>query len=120
MRTKIAEFSEFETIERKVVSVDGVEIGVFRVDGGLIGWMNECPHQGGPVCQGRLFKPVVEVLDDMQRSLGRAHQEGDMNVVCPWHGMEFDLRTGKFKGNQDMSLRPAVVDVVDGGVYVTI
>ena len=31
---------------RKVVSDGGVEVGVFRIDGALVAWRNQCPHQG--------------------------------------------------------------------------
>ena len=119
MRVEVGAVSDIEAAGRKLISIDGVEIGIFHVDGRLIGWRNEGPHQQGPVCQGRLFKRVVDHLDDMGRSVGNSFHPTDLNIVCPWHGMEFDVRTGKFIGNKDMFLQPATVEVVDGNVYVT-
>jgi hypothetical protein len=55
---------------RVVVDVDGVEIGIFRIDGRLYAWENRCVHAGGPVCQGKLMNRVVERLDPGKRSLG--------------------------------------------------
>ena len=49
--------------ERKVIEVDGVEIGVFHVDRTFYAWRNDCPHQGGPVCQGRLMKRVAAEVE---------------------------------------------------------
>jgi nitrite reductase/ring-hydroxylating ferredoxin subunit len=40
---------------RKVIAVEGDEIGVFKVGGTFYAWKNHCPHQGGPICQGRLI-----------------------------------------------------------------
>ncbi|MSO80273.1 MAG: hypothetical protein EXQ97_01185 [Alphaproteobacteria bacterium] len=81
-----------------MIAAEGVEIGVFRVVGELFAWHNECPHQGGPVCQGRLMKGVEERLDADRRSLGIHYAEGRLNLACPWHGWEFDLRSGRHAG----------------------
>ena len=51
--------AEFTDGHRKVLSCDGTEIGVFMTGGQLVAWHNECPHRGGPVCQGRLYKRVM-------------------------------------------------------------
>src|SRR5688500_4416497 len=61
---------------RKVIVADAVEIGVFRLDGAYYAWRNECPHQGGPICQGRVMKGVEERLDGERRSLGIHYAEG--------------------------------------------
>jgi nitrite reductase/ring-hydroxylating ferredoxin subunit len=49
----VAREQEISDGERKIVIDDKVEIGVFRIDGAFYAWRNDCPHQGGPVCQGR-------------------------------------------------------------------
>ena len=38
--------------DRKVVSCDGVEVGVFRIDGEFVAWHNRCPHRAGPGLPG--------------------------------------------------------------------
>ena len=55
---------------RKVVETGGVEIGVFRSNGEYFAWRNECPHQGGPVCQGVMVRKVEERLDSERKSSG--------------------------------------------------
>ncbi len=82
---------------RLVVAVAGTEIGIFRIRGALRAYANYCPHVGGPVCQGLMIHRVVERIDDRRRSVGDDFSE-DMNIVCPWHGYEFDLATGRHPG----------------------
>ena len=105
---------------RKVVAEDGVEVGVFRVEGGLVAWRNHCPHQGGPVCQGRTMRRVEERLDGDRRSLGIHYVDGSLNVVCPWHGWEFDVRTGRHVGLSAVRLASVPVRSRDGAIYVTL
>ena len=82
---------------RVVVDVDGLEIGIFRLDGRLYAWENRCVMLGGPVCQGTLMNRVTERLDDERRSLGDDFAE-ELHIVCPWHGYEYDVRTGMHPG----------------------
>ncbi len=117
MPVNIGKASDFETAGKKVVAVGDKEAGIFAVDGRLIGWLNECPHMGGPVCQGKLFARVVEPLDAERRSWAQAHHPSDQNIVCPWHGVEFDVRTGKVPANPRMHLKAIRLEVVDGDVY---
>lgn len=105
---------------RKVVVAEGIEIGVFRVDGSLRAWRNECPHQGGPVCQGRIMPGVEERLDGERKSLGIHYKEGSLVVVCPWHGYEFDLRTGAHAGLDRIRLAAHPVAVRNGEIFVTL
>lgn len=105
---------------RKIIAEDGVEIGVFRVDGALVAWRNHCPHVGGPVCQGRMLKRVEERLDVDRRSLGIHYVDSSLNVVCPWHGYEFDVRTGKHVGLEQVKLAGVPVKSRDGAIYVVL
>ena len=52
----IGNLDEFIDGEKELLSVGGIDIDVFRLDGEFHAWKNVCPHQGGPVCQGRIFK----------------------------------------------------------------
>ncbi|MBT4354915.1 MAG: hypothetical protein HOD13_10165, partial [Rhodospirillaceae bacterium] len=77
-------------------------------------------HQGGPVCQGRLYPRVLENLDENKKSHGRLYDENDLNIVCPWHGLEFDVRTGKHPGNEGIALDPLPVQIDGGEIYVVV
>jgi nitrite reductase/ring-hydroxylating ferredoxin subunit len=43
-----------------------------------------------------------------------------MHVVCPWHGYEFDIRTGVHPGNARARLRKINVAVADGEVVISL
>jgi nitrite reductase (NADH) small subunit len=114
----VARVDDMADGERKIIIDDKVEIGVFRVDGTFYAWRNECPHQGGPVCQGQLMQGVEERLDAQRRSLGIHYRAGSLNIVCPWHGFEFDVRTGRHAGFAAMRLASYPVKLRDGEIYV--
>lgn len=114
----VASVDAFGDTAKKVVRVDGVEIGVFRSGDNFYAWVNSCPHQGGPVCQGRLYNKVVEVLDDEKRTVSRAFDAETTHIVCPWHGAEFDIRTGKHAASDGLALTPVDVFVESGEVFV--
>jgi nitrite reductase (NADH) small subunit len=106
-----------------VVEVGDLQIGVFRLGDEFFAWKNRCPHQGGPVCQGRIYNKVFEKIDAEQKSRGRDYDAGVTHIVCPWHGLEFDIRTGKFAGASDkdiMNLDGYPTQVQDGEVYVLV
>ena len=116
----MAQDSEIAEGGRKVVVAGGAEIGLFRHGGTLYAWRNECPHQGGPVCQGPLFRRTEERLDDERRSLGVYFTEGKLNIVCPWHGYEFDVTSGRHAGAGTMRLAPYPIHVREGDIYVVV
>ena len=90
----IGKISSFEDPGRRVVEINGIQIGVFRLDGEFYAYENRCPHLGGPACQGKLLPRVLEAVSKDRKSEGRVFSRNDLNVVCPWHGFEFDIRTG--------------------------
>ena len=62
---------EGEILEAEVA---GKPYAVCNVDGELHAVVGVCPHRGGPLGQGALHGSTL---------------------VCPWHGWEFDCRTGE-------------------------
>jgi len=105
---------------RYVVAIGDLHIGVFRFRGALYAYENTCPHQGGPVCQGRLVNGVRERLDDGRNSLGLAFEPDDPHVVCPWHGFEYRITTGEHPGAPAFRLRAFPVSEADGEIHVAI
>ena len=61
----------------EVVAEDRL-VAVFNVGGQFYALDGLCPHQGGPLGRGRL--------------------EGSV-VTCPWHGWQFDVKTGQHQVN---------------------
>jgi nitrite reductase/ring-hydroxylating ferredoxin subunit len=75
---------------RKLVDVAGRSVGVFNVDGQYYALLNRCPHQGGPLCTGKLWGQVYAPVPGVYKSQGPG-----VLLRCPWHGWEFDVRTGQ-------------------------
>jgi 3-phenylpropionate/trans-cinnamate dioxygenase ferredoxin subunit len=75
---------------RKIVEIGGRSVGVFNVNGEYFAVLNRCPHQGGSLCSGRQ-SGVVTSNRPGDYTYGRS---GEI-IRCPWHGWEFDLRTGQ-------------------------
>ena len=89
MKHAVAKLDELPPGSRKIVLVAGRSIGVFNVDGELFAVRNTCPHQGASLCLGELYG-VLE-----SPAPGEYRYDGSTVMLrCPWHGWEFDLRTG--------------------------
>jgi nitrite reductase/ring-hydroxylating ferredoxin subunit len=89
-RHVVARVEEIPPGERKIVTVAGRSIGIFNVNGEFFALRNRCPHQGGPLCEGRLFG-VLQARVPGEVEYTRA---GEI-ITCAWHGWEFDIRTGQ-------------------------
>ncbi len=63
---------------KKIVEVDGIEIGVFNCGGELLAIEDRCSHDDGPLAEGE-FDPAA------------------CTVECPRHGSLFDLKSGRPK-----------------------
>jgi nitrite reductase/ring-hydroxylating ferredoxin subunit len=111
---KITDFAEGG---RKVLACGEHEVGVFLVDGQFYAWHNRCSHRAGPVCQGRIMKRVIEPVDADRQVRALAYHE-DTHIVCPWHGYEFNIKTGRNQGNPAARLRKVDIRLRDGEVYV--
>lgn len=87
---RVARVGEILPGGRKIVEVAGRSIGVFNVGGEFFALRNQCPHAGGPLCEGVLSGFV------------RSSEPGEYEYVrrgeilrCPWHQWEFDVKTGQ-------------------------
>ena len=89
-RYVVATVDDIAPGQRKLVQVQGPDIGIFNVRGEFFAITNRCPHEGASLCKGRVVG-LVESSDPGSYQLSRP---GEM-IRCPWHGWEFDLRTGK-------------------------
>lgn len=119
-RIRVGAVSEFEEGARKLVPIGRDEIGVFRVEGTFVAYRNSCAHQGGPVCEGRFFPRVTALVTEGGLVAGERYDRAEPHLVCPWHGWEYDLRTGEFCGDRARRLRAYPVEVEGGDVYVVI
>jgi nitrite reductase (NADH) small subunit len=105
---------------RKVVVCGEFEVGVFRIGDEFYAWHNRCAHRAGPVCQGRLMKRVLEPVADDMTVRTQEYDEGQSHIVCPWHGYEFNIKTGMNQGSDRLRLRKAELSIRDGEIYVNV
>jgi len=112
-KTFVIEADELPPDDRVIVEIDGREIAVFNVNGELYALANYCVHQGGPVCEG-LLSGTVGVDDDLDLVY---EKEGEI-VSCPWHGWEFEIRTGEHLADPNYRLPTYEVVVENGGIYL--
>ncbi|PAW71945.1 MAG: hypothetical protein B9S35_12215 [Opitutia bacterium Tous-C5TDCM] len=96
----VAKIGEIPPGGRKIVTVGKIQLGVFNVGGEFFAYRNICPHAGAPVCVGKISgttlpSPVYEY------DYGR---EGCI-LRCPWHGWEFDLKTGEHLVDPETKLK---------------
>jgi nitrite reductase/ring-hydroxylating ferredoxin subunit len=99
---------------RKLVMVRGRPIAIFNLKGEYFGLLNRCPHQGGPMCEG-LITGLREAPMPGEYVYSRA---GEI-LRCPWHGWEFDIRTGQsYCDPERIRTRTYPVEVAAGGKLV--
>ena len=110
----------FEDPGKAVFEVDGFEFGVFRLGGEFYAWENRCPHLEGPACQGKLIARTLEAVNDDRTGRGREFSKSQMHVACPWHGFEFDIRTGRHPSDEDVRLRAVKLRIENGEIYATV
>ncbi len=77
----------------KAVQMMGQEVCLANVGGTYHAIGNLCTHVHGPLAQGALK---------------------DQIVTCPWHGSQFDIRTGEVKRGPAMKPEPVFEVKVEG------
>jgi nitrite reductase/ring-hydroxylating ferredoxin subunit len=114
---KVADFAE---IDHRTVRQGELEIGVLHRHGTFYAYNNFCIHQGGPACEGIMMGRVVDVLAPDKTSLGLRFSETEVNFVCPWHGVEYDIATGQCIADRRKRLRKFDVVTKGDSVYVIV
>jgi len=101
--------ADFPDGTHRVVEVDGRRIGVFRIKGRFYALPNRCPHQGGPLCEGRGLTGTL-VADAAEGWRPRWVMDGEV-IACPWHGLEYHVPTGRCLAYPEIRLRHHEVTV---------
>ncbi len=81
----------------KRVDLDGTEVVLFNVEGEFYALDNDCPHEGGPLAEGKL--------------------RGG-KIFCPWHSWAINVKTGQAVSYPEYRARRHGVRVEHGNVYV--
>jgi nitrite reductase/ring-hydroxylating ferredoxin subunit len=83
----------------RAVRASDRELALFNVDGEFYAIQNECLHLKGPLGDGELEGPVV---------------------TCPWHGYQYDVRTGENEFDRALQLETFEVVVENGDVKIAL
>ncbi len=86
----VARVGEVPPGGRKRVAIAGREIALFRLEDAYFAIADRCPHEGASLCAGMLTGLAVS---DGPGDYGLT-REGEI-LRCPWHGWEFDIRSGR-------------------------
>jgi nitrite reductase/ring-hydroxylating ferredoxin subunit/uncharacterized membrane protein len=90
--------SELGEGERRLVTVDGLDVLLVRRGGGIHALAATCSHLGGPLLDGRLR---------------------EASIVCPWHGSRFALEDGRVLSGPAVHPQPCFeTRVRDGRIEV--
>jgi nitrite reductase/ring-hydroxylating ferredoxin subunit len=110
----VAPVGELPSGSRKALTVKGRPIVVFNLDGEFFGLLNRCPHQGASLSDGVLGG----LVEGDEPGKVRCTRQGEI-LRCPWHGWEFDIRTGQSWCDPDrIRTRTYPVAVAPGGQLV--
>jgi nitrite reductase/ring-hydroxylating ferredoxin subunit len=83
----------------KTVTCGSALVALFNVDGQFHAISNTCPHRGGPLGEGSVSGGVV---------------------TCPFHGFQFDVKTGLSAEGKPLRVASYPTRVVNGIVEVEI
>lgn len=97
---KVAQVDDLEDGELMAVEVDGEPVCLAKVDGEVYAFTDDCTHIGGPLNEGEL--------------------DGDV-LTCPWHGAQFNVRTGRvLRGPARQDIQTYAVRVDNQDIFVSI
>jgi nitrite reductase/ring-hydroxylating ferredoxin subunit/uncharacterized membrane protein len=81
-----------------LAEINGERIAVGRCSEGMFAFSDHCTHRGGPLSDGALVGCTVQ---------------------CPWHGSQFDVRTGRVvAGPAQHKIKTYQIEIRAGEVYV--
>jgi nitrite reductase/ring-hydroxylating ferredoxin subunit len=81
----------------RVVTAGDRELALFNVDGSFYATQSDCLHLGGPLGHGELDGCVLS---------------------CPWHGWQYDVRTGFNEFDHAIRIETYPVHIEGGDVRV--
>lgn len=96
----VAAAGELKPGQMKLVHANGRRVVLARTEDGYAACADRCTHKGGPLADGVLACGVV---------------------ACPWHGSQFDVRTGQVRsGPAERPIETYRVEESDGQVRLTL
>jgi nitrite reductase/ring-hydroxylating ferredoxin subunit/uncharacterized membrane protein len=98
--TRVASRDELDVDQVKLLHANGRRIALARTEEGYVAFDDHCPHRGGSLAGGTMICGTVQ---------------------CPWHGSQFDVRSGAVKaGPATEAIRTYRVEEVDDEVRLVV
>lgn len=113
----VARTDELAPGDRKIVTVRNLRIGLFRLGDAYFAMPNVCTHQFGPLCEGKIGPAIVSTAETGWQP--RLVHDNEV-IACPWHGLEFLIRTGQCLAYPSVRLRQYPIKVEGDEVKVII
>lgn len=109
----LGSLEQFELGKIHAVKVGGRDVGIIRTPDAIVAIGGRCPHQGAPLCAGRLTGTMLASDPDEY-----VYGEDGLVIRCPWHGFEFHITDGQSVAHAFRGRIPIyTVEVRDGEVY---
>ncbi|MGI9235931.1 MAG: Rieske 2Fe-2S domain-containing protein, partial [Woeseiaceae bacterium] len=100
---RVAMVDELPAGRVKSVTAGARSLALTHIDGGFHAMDGHCPHQGGPLGEGSI----------------ETGADGHCWLRCPWHGWDFDPKTGVSPGgHEDSGQETFPVEIRDDEIYV--
>lgn len=97
---EVAASNELQTDQMKLIHIKDKRIVIARTDHGYVAFDDRCSHRGGSLAGGAMICGTVQ---------------------CPWHGSQFDVKTGEVKaGPAKDKINTYEVKEAEGKVYLII
>ncbi|MDA4128238.1 MAG: Rieske 2Fe-2S domain-containing protein [Thaumarchaeota archaeon] len=98
-QVKVADAAEIDEGKSKTVVVEGRTVALFKVNNEYFAINNPCLHRGGPLGEGEL---------------------DGFEVICPWHGWRYNLRTGSLSLIPTLKEKVYPVKLVGTSIFVEV
>lgn len=96
-RIKLAHINNIPEGKSIVVNAGENEIALYKIQGQIYALNNACPHMGGPLGEG-----------DIE----------NFCVTCPWHGWEFDIKTGTCITMPGEDAERFDIEIINDEIYI--
>jgi uncharacterized membrane protein/nitrite reductase/ring-hydroxylating ferredoxin subunit len=99
-RVPVGKADDLKRDQMKLIHVGEKRIVVGRTEDGFVAFDDRCTHKGGSLAGGMMICGTVQ---------------------CPWHGTQFDVRTGSVKAGPGSERIPTYkIDVANGMLFLDI
>ncbi len=112
----VARLNEFQELKPLLVDIEGSKVAVYKFKNRYFAYLDRCPHQGGPACEGITIGNMESKVEDGRVAPSLSNER--FNIACPWHGIEFDIETGVCRADASLKLRAYEVRIDEDRVVI--